>query len=177
MIVCSLPRCGGTKFCLDLQEQTGLQFVGELHPAHIGNDDKSSTHETGHQTNFTKDTFADTLHDHSDKIVLVNQHSYLLAPQADFFILRRNMRDASLSLANYMLKLFPKIKPGTLTFNVALSHNDQTALMAYLNKYQKEVIWFEDYYGTSGTQTPLLDAYHGKEFVLREINSYYGSTN
>ena len=79
MIVCSLPRCGATRFCLDLQEKSGLPFVGELHPIHIESDRKAQTHETGFQTNFAPSDFADLLHDHSKHIVLVNQHSYLLA--------------------------------------------------------------------------------------------------
>lgn len=175
MIVCSLPRCGGTRFCLDLQEKTGLQFVGEMHSVHINDDRKMRTHETNHQTNFTSDSFAELLQDHSKNIVLVNQHSYLLAPYADAFILRRNMRDASLSLANYMLKAYPGIKVAALKFNIALMHNDHTAMMAYLNKYEKEVVWYEDYYGISGTKTPLLDAHIGRDFILKEIDTYYGS--
>lgn len=176
MIVCSLPRCGGTKFCLDLQDKTGLKFVGEMHPNHINNDRKSSTHETKHQTNFAPDMFADLLHDHSNNIVLINQHAYLLASRADVFILRRNMRDASLSLANYMLKVYPELKPNALRFSMNLIHNDHLALMSYLNKYEKEVVWYEDYYGISGTKTPLLDAYPGKDSIIKEIEAYYGST-
>ena len=176
MIVCSLPRCGGTKYCLDLQEKTGLQFVGEMHAVHIGSDRKMHTHETNYQTNFTPDSFAELLQDHSKNIVLVNQHSYLLAPYADAFILRRNMRDASLSLANYMLKAYPGIKVAALKFNIALMHNDHAAMIAYLNKYQKEVVWYEDYYGISGTKTPLLDSYLGRDSILKEIDTYYGST-
>ena len=175
MIVCSLPRCGATKFCLDLQEKTGLEFVGEIHPNHINNTRKSSTHETEHQTNFTLDTFAEVLHDNSKKIVLVNQHAYLLAPYAHAFILRKNMRNASLSLANYMLKVYPELKPNALRFSMELIHNDHRALTAYLNKYPKEVIWYEDYYGIEDTKTPLLDKYPGKDSIIKEIDAYYGS--
>lgn len=175
MIVCSLPRCGGTKFCLDLQDKTGLEFVGEMHPNHINNDRKSSTHETEYQTNFTPEAFADLLHDNSKNIVLINQHAYLLAPFADAFILRRNMRDASLSLANYMLKVYPELKPNALRFSMTLIHNDHLALMAYLNKYKKEVVWYEDYYGISGTKTPLLDVYPGRDSIIKEIDAYYGA--
>ena len=176
MIVCSLPRCGATKFCLDLQDKTGLKFVGEMHPVHIESDRKSLTHETEYQTNFTTDSFAEILHDHSEHIVLVNQHSYLLANQASVFLLRRNMRDASLSLANYMLKAYPGIKVAALKFNLALMHHDHKALTAYLNKYEKQAVWYEDYYGISGTKTPLLDSYVGRDSIIKEIDDYYGST-
>jgi hypothetical protein len=177
MIVCSLPRCGATKFCLDLQEKISLPFVGELHPIHIENNRKADTHETGFQTNFSLDAFSDLLHDHSKHIVLVNQHSYLLASQADVFILRKNIRNAALSIANYMLKVYPELKPNAIRFNVGLMYNDYRALMAYLNKYQKEVIWYEEYFGIEDTNTPLLDSYPGKDSIIKEIDSYYGTTN
>jgi hypothetical protein len=85
------------------------------------------------------------------------------------------MRDASLSLANYMLKAYPGIKVAALKFNIALMHNDHAAMMAYLNKYEKEVVWYEDYYGISGTETPLLDTHIGRDSILKEIDAYYGS--
>jgi hypothetical protein len=177
MIVCSLPRCGATRFCLDLQEKTSLPFVGELHPIHIESDRKAQTHETGFQTNFTQDSFAELLQDHSEHIILVNQHSYLLANQASFFILRKNMRNAALSMANYLLKVYPELKPNAIRFNIGLMYNDYRALIAYLNKYQKEVIWYEDYYGIEDTHTPLLDSYPGRDSIIKEIDSYYGRKN
>jgi len=175
MIVCSLPRCGATRFCLDLQEKTKLKFVGEIHPIHIESDRKQFTHETQFQTNFTLDSFAEILHDHSKHIVLVNQHSYLLASQADAFILRKNIRDAALSLVNYMIKMYPELKPNALRFNIAQMYNDYRALTAYLNKYHKEVIWYEDYFDISGTKTPLLDKYPGRDSIIKEIDAYYGT--
>lgn len=174
MIVCSLPRCGATRFCLDLQNKTGLSFVGELHPIHIESDRKAQTHETRFQTNFTPSDFADLLHDHSKHIILVNQHSYLLANQSDAFILRKNMREAALSLVNYMMKMYPELKPNALRFNIAQMYNDYRALLAYLNKYQKEVIWYEDYYNIEKTNTPLLDLYPGRDSIIKEIDAYYG---
>jgi hypothetical protein len=175
MIVCSLPRCGATKFCLDLQEKTGLKFVGEMHPIHIESDRKALTHETGHQTNFTSDSFAEILQDHSEHIVLVNQHPYLLANQASVFMLRRNMRNAALSMANYLLKVYPELKPNAIRFNIVLMYNDYRALLAYLNKYEKEVIWYEDYYDIEDTTTPLLDSYPGRDSIIKEIDAHYGS--
>lgn len=175
MIVCSLPRCGATRFCLDLEKKSGLTFVGELHPIHIESDRKAQTHETRFQTNFTPSDFADLLHDHSKHIILVNQHSYLLANQADAFILRKNMREAALSLVNYMMKMYPELKPNALRFNIAQMYNDYRALIAYLNKYQKDIIWYEDYYNIEKTNTPLLDLYPGRDSIIKEIDAYYGS--
>lgn len=170
MIVCSLPRCGATRFCLDLQDQTGLKFVGELHPAHIGNDRKARVHETHYQTAFSSDQFAELIHDHEDHIVLFNQHSYLKVDQADYIILRRNMKDAYLSLANFLITMYPSIKPSGIIQHLYLMRNDHLALKAYLDKYPRKVVWYEDYYGKSGTSTPLLDKY--ADAIVREIDSW-----
>jgi hypothetical protein len=160
---------------LDLQDKTGLPFVGEMHPIHIESDRKALTHETGHQINFTPDSFAEILQDHSEHIVLVNQHSYLLASRASVFMLRRNMRNAALSMSNYLLKVYPELKPNAIRFNIVLMYNDYRALLAYLNKYEKEVIWYEDYYGIEDTTIPLLDLYPGRDSIIKEIDAHYGS--
>lgn len=175
MIVCSLPRCGATSFCLDLQDQTGLKFVGELHPIHINNDRKAQVHETQYQTSFTPDQFAELIHCHENHIVLINQHSYLKVAEASFIILRRNMKDAYLSMANFMLKMYPGIKPTGVIHQLRLMRSDHLALTSYLNKYKRDIIWYEDYFGIQGTQTPLLDAYSGKASILKEIDTYYGT--
>jgi hypothetical protein len=47
--------------------------------------------------------------------------------------------------------------------------------MAYLNKYSKNVVWYEDYYGIEDTKTPLLDKYPGRDSIIKEIDAYYGS--
>jgi len=177
MIVCSLPRCGATKFCLDIQSKIGMPFVGELHPIHIDNDRKTIVHETGFQTNYTKEQFADLLHYNKDHIVLINQHSYLLANRASFIILRKNMKDASLSLANFMLKMYPSIKTTAIIQQLKIMHNDHLGLTTYLNKYPRDTIWYEDYYNIEGTKTPLLDKHIGRDLIIREINEYYGSFN
>ena len=59
--------------------------------------------------------------------------------------------------------------------NIGLMYNDYRALIAYLNKYQKEVVWYEDYYGIENTTTPLLDSYPGRDSIIKEIDAYYGS--
>lgn len=175
MIVCSLPRCGATRFCLDLQEKTGVPFVGELHPIHIGNDRKAEVHETRHQTNFTTTQFVDLLYDHTEHIVLINQHSYLKVDRAAYVVLRRNMRDASLSLANFLIKMYPGMKPSAIVHQITLMHNDHKALKAYVDKYKKEIIWYEDYFEKSGTNTPLLDVHPARAAILKEIDTYYGT--
>jgi len=175
MIVCSLPRCGATKFCLDLQEKIGMTFVGELHPIHIGNTRKADAHETRHQENFTPERFADLLSYNKDNIILINQHSYLKINQASFVVLRKNMRDAYLSFANFLLKMYPELKPNAIKHQVDLMHNDYLAIRAYLDKYPREIVWYEEYFEVSGTRTPLLDAYPGKEAIIKQIDGYHGT--
>jgi hypothetical protein len=85
------------------------------------------------------------------------------------------MRNAALSMANYLLKVYPELKPNAIRFNIGLMYNDYRALVAYLNKYQKEVVWYEDYYGIEDTHMPLLDSDPGKESIIKEIDSYYES--
>lgn len=177
MIVCSLPRCGATRFCLDLQEKTKLKFVGEMHPIHIENDRKALVHETRYQPTFTPEQFADLIHYNEDHIVLINQHSYLKVDQASFIILRRNMKNAYLSMANFMIKMYPSIKPTGIIHQLNLMRNDQQGLEAYLDKYPREVIWYEDYYDKEETCTPLLDSYAGRGAIIKEIESYYGASN
>jgi len=177
MIVCSLPRCGATRFCLDLQEKIGLPFVGEMHPIHIENDRKSLVHETQYQTAFTPKQFADLIHCNKDCIVLINQHSYLKVRQAEFIILRRNMKNAYLSMANFMIKMYPNIKLTSLIHQLSLMRNDQLAIEIYLDKYPREVIWYEDYYDKKETDTPLLDAYAGRDIIIKALESYHGASN
>lgn len=177
MIVCSLPRCGATRFCLDLQDKTGLPFVGELHPIHVENDRKALVHETRYQPAFTPDQFADLIHNNEDHIVLINQHSYLKVDQASFIILRRNMKNAYLSMANFMIKMYPNIKPTGIIHQLSLMRNDQRGLEAYLDKYQRDVVWYEDYYGKKETDTPLLNSYAGREIIIKELESYDGTSN
>lgn len=172
MIVCSLPRCGATRFCIDLEEKIGLPFVGELHPIHIDNDRKALVHETRRQTNFTPEQFADLIHYNKDHIVLINQHSYLKIDRASFVILRRNMKDAYLSMANFLIKMYPSIKPSGIIQQLYLMRQDHIALASYLDKYPRDVIWYEDYYEKCGTHTPLLDSYTGKNTIIKEIESW-----
>jgi len=177
MIICSLPRCGATKFSLDLQDKMGLRFVGELHPIHIENDRKALVHETEFQISFSKEQFADLLYNNDDNIVLINQHSYLLVRQAQYVILRKDMRDASLSLADFLIKMYPGIKAAVIIQQLKLMHWDHMALTAYLDKYPKDIVWYEDYYERKGTSTPLLDKHIGKDLIIKEIETYYGSFN
>lgn len=172
MIVCSLPRCGATKFCLELSEAVGLPFVGEMHAIHINSDEKAKAHETGFQPSFTPDAFADLVHNHTDKIVLVNQHPYLMLPQADRIILRKDMSKAFLSLANFLMKMYPGIPTQAIIHQLRVMKNDHDAVTSCLDKYPRDVVWYEDYFGDLPTLTPLLDEHPHRKLITGEIESY-----
>jgi hypothetical protein len=85
------------------------------------------------------------------------------------------MRDAYLSFANFLLKMYPELKPNAIKHQVDLMHNDYLAIRAYLDKYPREIVWYEEYFEVSGTRTPLLDAYPGKEAIIKQIDGYHGT--
>lgn len=167
MIVCSIPRCGATAFCLDLQDQTGIPFVGELNPLYMFENKKAEYHETKHQQDFTPNSFADLLYDNKNSIVMINKSSYLLANRADYVILRRNMMDAFMSYANFMLKIHPYIDTRVLIQELKITASDYAGLKSYIDKYVCNIVWYEDYFGMSGTQTPILDS-HKHALVIKK---------
>ena len=173
MIIVSIPRCGATRYCLDLQTQTGLNFVGEINPDHIGSVLKSQMHETGYQPNFSYDYFVEILHNSQDKILLVNRGGYLLANVCDKIILRKNMVNAFMSFANFLIKMYPKIDTRVLMQEINISISDYKVLKSYINKYPKDVIWYEDYYGIEDTSTPLLDQHRHSKIIKRAIKNAF----
>jgi len=174
MIVCSLPRCGATKFCLDLERDTKIKFVGELNPIHINNSTKQTHHETNFQPSFTPSEFATYLHNHKGYIVLVNVNSYMLLPEASFVMLRKNMRNAALSYANFLIKMYPGIKPAAILHQIQIMRLDQIGIVSYLKSYPKPIVWYEEYYGDIKSETPLLNKYRNKDLIIKGINQHYG---
>lgn len=175
MIVCSLPRCGATKYCLDLEKELNIPFVGELNPIHIGNSNKETHHETKFQPNLTPARFAEILENRDKYIVMVNMASYMYIPTCDKIILRKNMRNAALSYANLLIKIHgDAIHPIGILHQLFLMNNDYIGITSYLAEYPKEVVWYEDYYGNLKTVTPFLDEYKYKHMIIKEIDKYYG---
>lgn len=175
MIVCSLPRCGATKYCLDLESELNIPFVGELNPIHIGSSNKQTHHETKFQPNLTPDRFAEILHNRDKYIVMVNMASYMMLPTCDKIILRKNMRNAALSYANLLIKIHgEEIHPIGILHQMFLMKNDHNGIMSYLESYPKEVVWYEEYYGDLKTVTPFLDKYRHRHMIIKEIDKYYG---
>jgi hypothetical protein len=179
MIICSLPRCGATRFCLDLEEKYKLKFVGELNPYFIEElgleNTKAPTHETSFQPNYSVDMFASLLKDDSEHIVLVNDSPHLVVARADYIVLRRDMKQAFLSTANYLLKMFPNIKANVIVHMLDRFYYSYRGIEGYINKYPKEVVWYEDYYGLNKTQTPLLDSHIHSKVIIDRIEEMFGA--
>lgn len=173
MIVCSLPRCGATSFCLDLQDQTGLKFVGELNPMYLYDNRKAEAHETKYQLTFTPEQFADIVNNNDDCILLVNKAPHLSLAKCSYVILRRNMLDAFMSFANFLLKMYPDIDTKILINEVQFSIYDYYGLKAYIDRYPKDVIWYEDYFGIEGTKTELLDQHKHGRLIKKAIRDAY----
>lgn len=173
MIVCSIPRCGATKYCLDLEESTGLKFVGELNPLYMFENRKVIHHEAAVQQSFTSEDFSALLYNNDKHIVMINKSSYLVADKADAIILRKNMLDAFLSYANFILKLYPDIETKVLIKDVQDSIYDYYGLKSYIDRYPCKVVWYEDYYGITNTITPLLDKHiHGRVIKKAILNAF-----
>lgn len=180
MIIASLPRCGATKYCIDLSEKTGLPFVGEYKPLHISGFEPSSVsrkelnHETRYQPLYTHDTFVNVMVDPSKYIVMVNECPHLLVHQSDAIVLRRNMKDAFYSLANLNLRTYPMMK-----LNVTLGaffhqmFESLYAMTLYLERYEKSVVWYEDYFNNKPVNTSTLDKHIHKDLVYKYVDTLF----
>ena len=180
MIVCSLPRCGATKFCLDLQEKTGLQFVGEYYPYYINElgyqNIKAETHETKYQLTYDMDHFLSLLDKHENHILLVNDSPHLLVNRADYIILRRDMKSAFLSTANYLIVMYPSIKANIIIHMLDRFYMNYVTVKGYIDKYSSNnVVWYEDYYGINKTTTKLLDKHIHSRAITSYINKLFNA--
>jgi hypothetical protein len=177
MIVCSLPRCGATRFCLNLQEQTGLEFVGEFNPYFIQElgltNVKTDTHETKYQPTYSINKFTSLLHNHNNHILLVNDSPHLVIDKADYVVLRHNMKNAFLSTSNYLIVMFPNIKANIIIHMLDQFYRSYVAVKGYTDKYSREVVWYEDYYGLTSTQTPELDKYIHRKVIVNHISEMF----
>lgn len=177
MIVCSLPRCGATKFCLDLEAKTGIPFIGEMNPLYMksyGDDNtKQPHHETGFQPDYTDETYLDALVTPDKYIVLINQSPHLYIHQADTVLLRRNMRDAFVSLANFFIISRPYLRGDGIIQHLHLSFQSLYGVLVYLNKYTKPVVWYEDYFGIEGTKTDALDKHPHRNIIINQIDKLF----
>lgn len=176
MKVVALPRCGATRYCLDLQEKIGLEFIGELNPIYIneyGDTAKKQYHETGFQPNYSMEKYIEVLTNPSKYIALYNQSPHLVVHEADKIILRRNMLDAFISQANFFIKCRPYLKGEGILQHIFMSFQSFIGVLAYLKSSPKDIVWYEDYFGIVGTKTDYLDSHIHSKIIIKHTEALF----
>jgi hypothetical protein len=138
---------------------------------------KQPYHETQFQPTYTPETYLEALTNSSSYIVLVNQSPHLYVDRADYVMLRRNMRDAFLSQANFFIVSRPYLKGEGILQHLYLSFQSLYGVLLYLNKYPRPIVWYEDYYGIEGTKTDALDQHPHKRIILHHIDKMMSMNN
>jgi hypothetical protein len=176
MIVISMPRCGGTKFCMDKAEETGKRFVGDLDIMNLQElysiwaKIKFTHHEVGpnHYQALRSDEMVEYITNSKDYIILSNHNFLQLMPYGDYYLLRKNKRDILSSILNYWLR----IGNGDLT-KFTLEDLTKMAVTCkiytlFLEKNNIEPIWYEDYFNNKRHNPTWINQHKDK----RTFNSY-----
>lgn len=181
MLVCAPPRTGATKYCLDLQTKTGLEFIGELNPTYItscgDSNRKAPNHETSFQPDISKEQFVSYLTNPEKYIVLCNQSPHLLVHYSDLVILRNDLESNLLSIANFFIKVMPYLGAEGIIQHVSLSHQSIYAMLSYLEVHSKPIVWYEDHFNMSGTRTDYIDNHKNGKVIKRFIKSLIKSND
>jgi len=176
MIICSLPRCGATRYGLDLEEKTGLKFIGELNPIYIntyGDTAKADQHETSFQPHYSIEEYCDIINNPERYIVLVNQSPHLVVHNSDIILLRNNMKNAFISQANFFIKCRPYLKGEGILQHLYMSFQSFFGVVSYLSKNPKDIVWYEDYFGMTDTKTDYIDSHPHSKIILKHINNMF----
>lgn len=184
MIIAALPRCGATKYCLDLSEKTNIPFIGEYRPLHINGfqnievSKKSQYHETGFQPLINHDIFVDAIVNPDNYIVLINDNPHLILPQAKCILLRKNIRNVFYSTANILLKSNPNMKASVIN-NVAMFQIFEWfyAITIYLERTKLPIIWYEDYFNNKPVNTEYLDKYSHRDYIYKYVETLLKSND
>lgn len=181
MIVCAPPRCGATKYCLDLEKHTGLKFVGELNPMYIvdysTNNIKAPNHETLFQPSITKYQYLDYLVNPDKYIILCNHSAHLSIHNSDIVILRRSLENTLLSYANFMIKCMPYLGGESILQHIHLTYQSIYGMLSYLEVIKKPIVWYEDYFKILNTNTEYLQNHKHGRAIIKEITSLIKSND
>ena len=156
MIVVSLPRAGGTKICMDLAGKNNLKFLGELIPRNVMPVDtlryrKDLLHETKYEIQITEEEYCAAINGDRSYISLVNSMgSNLTVADADYVVLRKNLKNCVYSWINYNYKassIIGKRYPSAI-FKVWIQMLLEYAygIIVYCTHNKKNIIWYEDYF-------------------------------
>jgi hypothetical protein len=164
MLVVSMPRSGGTKFCMNLSEELGLPYVGDMNPMNIKEFGaswakiKQSHHEVEHDQSISMKNYMLAIQNMDNCVMLCNNSNHLMLPRADKFFLRINFGNSIRSLANYWLKISPKIDEGMLLQTIIIPTIMNGKLVyEYIRRNECDVTWYEHYFNDKPCVTPLLD--------------------
>ena len=166
MIVSTLPRSGGTKFCMDLAEEHNLEYFGELCFDHtIGYDHKfvslaehkNKNHEIPNcQPVRTPFDFMRALSKHNKYVIQSNIHSPItLLPFADYFLLRKNFHNMVKSWFNFIVDTVEQRDDADAVFSWMLPNMIDRfgkytgIILDYCRYNHQEITWYEDLYSTS----------------------------
>jgi len=166
MIVITLPRSGGTKFCMDLAKEHNLEYFGELCFDHTTNYDhkfvslaehKNKHHEIPNcQPVRTPHNFMRALSNHEKYVIQSNIHSPItLLPFADYFLLRRDFHNMVKSWFNFIVDTVEQRDDADAVFSWMLPNmidrfgKYTNIIIEYCYINWKTITWYEDLYSTS----------------------------
>lgn len=177
MIIISMPRCGGTKYCQDLSNTTGLPYKGDMdiynlpELGSVWHHIKTTHHETNTGGFITIDDTVDTVSNYKDNIVLINKNFTPMLPFGDVYLIRKNLRNIFTSLTEYWLRIgggeFPTIFNEKNLKEMAVQCK---IYIEYLNNNNIEPVYYEDYFNDHPHNTPILDNHKAKEAYLHFID-------
>lgn len=132
--------------------------------------EKRIYHETQYQPNYSIRQYTDGLFTNK-YISLVNVSPYLVLDKAQYLVLRRNMRDAFLSTANFFFKSRPYLRGEEVIHQLHIMHHSLYGIVLAAPCTQVKVVWYEDYYGKEGTNTDTLDNHRYASIVYKHVNN------
>lgn len=179
MIVLTLPRCGATKYCMDLAEKTGLKFVGEMTPNYINEFNpylahmKKQFHETNHDESIGIDEYIDVIENPDKYILQINDAQHFMLPHADVFLLRKDVENIMFSFANLVAKAYntPDAMNHIMPWINSIL-NPTRLVYTYVHKKNITPVWYEDYFDNFPCNTPQLDALPDAEQFKEAIRAF-----
>lgn len=187
MIVCALPRSGGTIFAKTLAENIGAVFTDEFTPyvldsvvSRMGPAPKHLHHEIKYNVPaFDIETFSAITKDFKSPnwVTLVNNSWALqFIAHADYYLARRSLKDWMFSIANYQLKYgqagFEQLKLRLLP-NISFA----IAFFKYCDYNQKQITFYEDTRFYRQTDYANLNAYHNSNDLKTKMRQLIEQSN